>query len=209
MRFSALLGAGLMAGLFAADAEAQGAFEGIITFSGRTAGAANPGAVYVKGGRVRMERPGSRGEWLIIDEAGREIAVSESRRQYVVFGTKAHESDAAATFEPMGKNEVIAGYPCTYYRVHDVKGPLDNDEVCITTALGFMAFMPGGTRGTLNPRGVQAQFPKGFFILKSVNSGGTAEVSKIERQSLSDALFAPPAGYTEVKMPVRGGRSGL
>ena len=47
------------------------------------------------------------------------------------------------------------------------------------------------------------QFGDGFLVLKVLDSKGatSTEVIKVDRRPLSDALFAPPPGYTETKLP--------
>lgn len=199
MRLATILGAA--AALFLANAaRARGQqFEGVITLS--APGMLDGAKMYFKGTRARMERRGQLGT-LIIDANGRIVRLIDARRQYFVMSNRTRVPQRSPKFEPIGKQETIAGLSCSYYRTRDPGGLQDGDEVCVTSALGFVGLTPGGPIGDLNARAVQEQFPKGFFILKTVTTKGTvSKVVSIERKSLPDNLFAPPAGYTEMTMP--------
>ena len=63
-----------------------------------------------------------------------------------------------------------------------------------------------GAAGNPGLREYLKAFKDGFFPLRmTVTKGGktvmTQEAVKIEPGSLPEDLFAPPAGYTELKMP--------
>jgi hypothetical protein len=56
------------------------------------------------------------------------------------------------------------------------------------------------------PRGAElwlAEFPDGFFILSLTAEGASMVVSEVAPGSLPDERFAPPADYTEMKVPIR------
>lgn len=118
---------------------------------------------------------------------------------------------------PTGKQEVIAGYPCEHWLIGD-KQEID---VCVAKGLGY--FGMGGSMGRSGGSWKNLMFdPKlltaaaahpewvkflegGAFPLKLIAQEGgktrmTMEVTKIERKSLSDDLFAIPPGYKEFNM---------
>ena len=202
MRFSTLFAAAAMTMVAAGTTPAQAPFEGIISFGSAMTGHFRNGKLYLKGANARLEAPAQPGA-LIMTADGRAITVMESKHIYMVFGKRSGKVGSAPKFESLGKSDVIAGVPCDYYRAHEPGHPHDGEEACITGALGFVGFIQGGPAGDMDATIVREQFPKGFFILQSSNQKGviTTEVAKIERTALNDDLFAPPAGYTEMKLP--------
>lgn len=203
MLFRTLLSAGLVAAMLPAGLAAQGRFEGVITLrTGTTKGNGVEDHLYVKGSRVRLER----GENTVIwDQDGRQIAIRNAARQYVVLGTASQTKPSTLRFEPTGRSETVAGYPCKYYKIVDSSDKARaSGEGCVTMALGFVKLGPGALVPA-DERTLRGQFRDGFLLLKVLDQKGVAasEVTQVERRSLSDALFAPPAGYTEMKL--RGG----
>jgi len=203
--------AGVLAAYTPGTLLAQKDFEGVITWGSVLAtGGAGQTVISVKGGKTRVEMSDpKRGQSFtsIRDGSGRIIMVIAPKKAYYVMGT-ARELLDARKYEATGRKETVAGYPCEYYRVLDAKGQNeDNEEACITTALGFVGVGPGGALADDEAKAIRQQFRDGFFMLKATHKGRPpVQVLKIERKPLSDDLFAPPAGYTEIKMP---GRSGL
>lgn len=191
-----------MTAIVAAATSAQTPFEGVITYSNAMRGHFRDGKMYVKGASARLEAPSQPGAFIVAAD-GRIIAVMDARHVYMVMGKRPTRAVSSAKFESLGKSEVIAGLRCEYYRAHDPGGPHDGESACITSELGFPGLFQGGPIGDMDANSLRAQFPKGFFILKSSNQRGetTTEIAKIERTALNDDLFAPPAGYTEMKMP--------
>src|SRR5215467_7405297 len=197
MRHAVLLGT---AALCATAAGAQAPqFEGVITLS--APGMLDGAKLFYKGSRARMERRGSLGT-LLLDGSGRIIRLIDARHQYFIMGSRTGVPQRSPKFEPLGKQETIAGLTCSFYHTRDPGGLQDGDDVCVTSALGFVGLTLGGPLGDLNAQAVRNQFPKGFYILKTVTKKGTvSQVVSIERKPLADDLFVPPAGYTEMTMP--------
>jgi hypothetical protein len=181
--------------------QGSGDFEGVITMLSTSGGARDEMVLRIKGARWRMEMEmdGDRGA-MIRDENGRLISVMDDTRQYAFLPQIPDEEGDALTFVPLGRSETIAGYRCDHYRVADPSGIQDGDTVCVTTELGWVGFGPGGPLGAADERAMRAQFGDGFLILRSVDGQGDGEsvVTRVERTAVDDALFAPPAGYTEV-----------
>jgi hypothetical protein len=181
--------------------QGSGDFEGVITVLSTSHGERDEMILRIKGARWRMEMEmdGDRGA-MIRDENGRLISVMDDTRQYAFLPQLPDEEEDALTFVPLGRSETIAGYRCDHYRVVDPSGIQDGDAVCVTTELGWVGFGPGGPLGAADERAMRAQFGDGFLILRSVDGQGDGEsvVTRVERTAVSDALFAPPPGYTEV-----------
>ena len=199
----------ITAGSVPAPLLAQKNFEGTITWGSVLAtGGQGETVISVKGGKTRIDMTDPRRGTLtsIRDGSGRIIMVIAPRKAYYVMGN-ARELFDARKYEATGRKETVAGYPCEYYRVLDAKGRNeDNAEACVTTALGFAAVGQGGAMADDEAKSIRQQFPNGFMILKATHNGRSpVQVLKVEKKSLSDDLFSPPAGYTEIKMPGRSG----
>jgi len=203
---------------FAAGASAQ-AFEGVITQK-MTAGGMNMDLViYVKGEKVRQEMnaTGMPGGAMIVDPAsGDAIMLMTGQKQYMRFPVSetGRQGDARVPeFTATGVKETIAGHSCEHYTVKVENNDVD---VCIATGIGTFvgasgANPMGGRRGgggegisDAAMRELARQFKGGFFPLKIVSrterGDATIEVTKIEKKSLSDDLFAIPEGFTEIRM---------
>jgi hypothetical protein len=145
---------------------------------------------------------------VIASDDGEATAVMMAARRYMVL-PKQSGVDANPRFTATGKRATIAGLDCQYYRQSEESrfwGP--PGESCITTALGFHAI--GGGGGLIkaaDAAALKAQFGTGFFILKKIDPTGKTsfEVTKVERTSVPDAMFALPPGFTEMKMSGRPG----
>ncbi|HWP46070.1 MAG TPA: DUF4412 domain-containing protein [Candidatus Limnocylindrales bacterium] len=118
---------------------------------------------------------------------------------------------------PTGKQETIAGYPCEHW----LMGDQQEIDICVAKGLGYFGMgNPMGRGGNLlknlifDPKllTAAAAHPEwvkflqgGAFPLKLTKQEDgktrmTLEVTKIERKSLSDALFTVPPGYKEFNM---------
>jgi hypothetical protein len=200
MRFGTLVTAGILAVQHPAGPAAQQRFEGVITMKvGMAKGQGVETHLYLKGAQARMERTGAVGV-LIRDSNGRLMTVMDGAKRYVVFG-KASES--GLKFEAIGKSETVAGYRCKYYKVIHTDKKQEDTEACVTGAFGFVGLGIGGDSRGLDELALRSQFGDGFLVLKVLDSKGatSTEVIKVERRAVSDAMFAPPAGYIETKLP--------
>lgn len=119
-----------------------------------------------------------------------------------------------------GQHETIAGIPCDHYLFQNAD---DKDaqpiDMCGATGLGFMGM--AGQSNSMMPSTaalLRAQNPElarlarqGFFPLKMTFSErqhpekkSVWVVTQIDRHRPDAALFQPPAGYTELKIPGMG-----
>jgi hypothetical protein len=132
---------------------------------------------------------------------------------------KQQSADKAAagklTFSKTGKTMSVAGVPCEVYRGEyvDEDGDKSQGEACVATGIGFaldaLTFNnPMVQRGGPGYDRMQ-QFRdlvgnnKGILTAKSFkNDTLTTDMQaiKIERKSLGDDVFAPPADYKEIRM---------
>ncbi len=201
MRFQALIRAAMLCAGLPAGLAAQVRFEGVVTMmTGMAKGKGVESHLYIKGNQARMERGGAMGA-LIRDGNGRLMTVMDGAKRYAVLGSVPNEG--GLRFEATGKSESVAGYPCKYFKVTHPSGSGQEDtQACVTSALGFVGLGVGGGPG-LDERALRAQFGDGFLVLKVLDSKGatSTEATKVERRALSDAMFAPPPGYTEMKLP--------
>jgi uncharacterized protein DUF4412 len=120
-----------------------------------------------------------------------------------------------------GRHETIAGHDCEHVIMTSGR---DHSQVDMCVARGMGYYMSGGGSGpgaaqsfwsnipnANDPRYAEfrRQFANGFFPLRmeTKNDQGQVEMTmvatKVDRRSLSDDLFHPPADFREMKMPGR------
>jgi hypothetical protein len=224
-----MIGTAALALLLAPAAVVAQGFEGVISMKLTGGGQDMELTQYVKGARTRQEFSGGPmgAAAMIIDgTTGKVMMLVDEQKMYMVM----EAGSAAAADAPdgpvpeitaTGRKDNIAGHACEYYQVKMPEG--GTVEICAATGLGYYTRFndfPGGRGGrrgggaaaTRNVRFWQEKFSEGFFPLKTVTTQNgqtmTMEVTKIEKKSVSDDLFTPPAGYTEMKMPGRGAGAG-
>jgi hypothetical protein len=188
---------------------AQAPFEGAISMSVTGDNGKSRDLSYlVKGGKMRFDAPGSRGDTvvMIIDPAAKSmLMVMTKQKMYMeqefAGAVAAAEANVKApTVKRTGKMETIAGYKCEHVQVTEEGGA--TSDVCVTTGLGsFRMPMGGGPGGPPREPGWQSGVDKGGFPLKVVKDGKvTLEVTKIDKKSLDAALFAAPDGFSKFDM---------
>lgn len=151
--------------------------------------------------------------------AQKTYTVSSAADMAAMAGELSKGQKAAASRVPAmsktGKKEAIAGFTCEHWLIGDRK-PAD---VCLAKGLGFM-----GVTGQSGMGGLGAAFPAmdrasiqaavaanpelkelaegGAFPLKVEMDNGKMSmvVTRIEKASLGDDLFKPPAGYKEMNV---------
>ena len=178
----------------------------------------------LKGGKLRIEMPGQKGGGgMIMDPTKREmIMLMDEQKMYMTMTlpeaaveTATKKSDDS-TLEKTSETEKILGYTATKYIVTEKNG--STTDMWLAEGLGtFMSFnqnnpMAGRGRGGSNAQSWErALAGKELFPLRVVGKDKAAketmrmEVSGIEKKSLPDALFAPPADYQKLDMGGMGG----
>jgi hypothetical protein len=177
-----------------------------------------------KGNKVRQEMSmmGPDVVSIIDGDAGTGLMLMPAMQSYMKMDFKALASQAGSvgtpTITPTGTTETVVGHTCENYTVTMPNGTM---QMCVAKDLGFYSGSLNASGGTGGNPSMQAYtevfrktFPDGFFPLKmTVGAEGmamTMTVTKIEPKSVSDDQFKQdvPAGYTEMKMPVRPGTGG-
>jgi hypothetical protein len=212
---------------------AQKEFEGAVTMNMNMGGMMSVDVVTLsKGNKVRQEMSMMGQDMIsIIDgDAGTGLMLMPAMQSYMKMDFKALASQASQAgsvgtpmITPTGTTETVLGHTCENYTVTMPNGAMQNGtmQMCVAKDLGFYSGSLNASGGTGGNPSMQAYtevfrktFPDGFFPLKmTVGAEGmsmTMTVTKIEPKSVSDDQFKQevPAGYTEMKMPVRGGTGG-
>jgi hypothetical protein len=174
----------------------------------------------LKGQKVRMDMNAEGNQVAMIMDVTKQemLMLMPDQQMYMVMPMKkameqAMEKSGANTadVEVTGKTETILGYKCSQILVKD-KGTVT--EVWAAEGLGaFMGLssggggMFGGGKPAAAAKWEEVMKSKGGFPLRVItrNAAGK-EISKMEATkvapgSLSDSLFAPPAGFQKFSMP--------
>lgn len=195
-------------------ARAQDAFEGVVTMQMQPGPGLEQTMQYsVKGEKTRMDISGGDMKMFQLYDAGTGVfdMVIPMRHMYTERTVDAPTADPGAgktKIEWTGKKETIAGHECEHANLTDEEGKVS--DVCLAKDLGRFMGMPGGSRGRGGRGGGGWQGHIGqTFPLKVVQDGRVAMlVTRVEKKSLDDSLFAVPSGYQKMGMPGRGGGPG-
>lgn len=214
-RFLPLLALGLV--LFHANLLSARTFEGTVTMQ-MTAGRDQALNIQysVKGGLLRVETQVSQQmtATAIMDLAKDEmIILMPGQPMYMVMPIQKTAEDAAGqtaedvTLENTGVTDKILGYTCTKYLAKSKEGVT---EIWATHELGVFMGLSGGMSGPMGKNQSAANWEKAlkgkdFFPLRVVGDGKgkqafRLEATAVERKSLPDSLFAPPAGHRKFDM---------
>jgi len=126
----------------------------------------------------------------------------------------AKDDEGSFNFTKTGKTETVAGVPCEVYRGSYVDGEGKNSEgeACVANGVGFaladiMANNPlmqqSGQNRMMERYRQLVGGHKGILKATSIKDGKPTtefQATKIEPKSVNDAVFAPPAGYKEVRL---------
>jgi hypothetical protein len=211
----------IVSALVAPSALLAAAFEGKVNFT-ITQGRDQPQQISynLKGDKIRIEMPGQKAMGgLIIDPMKKEtLVIMDEQKMYMVMAMPDVQAQAAdakqgdVKLEKTGEKEKILGYDAEKYisTYQDTK-----TEMWLAEGLGtFMSFnqgnpMSGGRRGRGTPPSQdweRALAGKELFPLRVVSKDKSGkesfkmEATAINKQSLPDSLFTPPAGYQKLDM---------
>jgi hypothetical protein len=122
-------------------------------------------------------------------------------------------SERKFNFTKTGKTETVAGVPCEVYHGEVVGADKEKDEgeACVATGVGFaladLTFNNPMLMGRDSDRFEQYRqlvgANKGILKASRLENGkpqNDLEAIKIEKTTVPDSMFQPPAGYTEVRM---------
>lgn len=214
-------------------AAAQGTgFEGVTTYQLHSEKSpARTMVVTSKGNKLRVDmsdptNPSRGGSFVMDGDAHTRMMVMNEQKKYIIMpesmaGGMGKGADAADgkkfTFTKTGRTETVAGVTCQV--IHgtgtDTNGKTEEGDMCVAKGVGFNPAMwenLGGQAGA--PRGGMAAIRDavgdGNGIVKMSNTKDgqpnfTIEVTNINKSSVADAAFAPPAGFTQFQMPAGAG----
>lgn len=173
------------------------------------------------GNNVSVITDGESGKMILLNHPQKMwIDMASMNQMMARMGRGAKETeDAPKEMPPIERTdrvETIAGHECRHYLINIQGG---NVDLCAATGMGIM--MPGGvpSMGMGRPQGPSMPalpnadvwmraFKDGFFVLKmdATSKDGTMSwlVKSVEKKSVPEDQFKPPATYNEMKMP--GGR---
>jgi hypothetical protein len=204
----------------ASRAEAQAPFEGVVTMRLNAGTAPGAGAAarpqeleyLIRNGKARVNLAGPGGGMAMImvpaekkmymlmaaQHAYLEVPVSE------VVSAAAAADAVAPKIAKTGRKERIAGYECETYTLTATTGSAagQQTEICIAQGLGSYAnpasMVPGAPQTVWQRALANAGFP-----LRVTTPGGQValEVTKIEKQRLSNDLFTVPPTFTKMATP--------
>lgn len=208
--------------VFAPAVLLAGAFEGKVNFAITTGKGQSQQINYnLKGDKIRIEMPGQKGMGgMIVDPMKKEMLVMmDEQKMYMVMAmpdvaAQAVEAKSGEVkLEKTGQKEKILGYDAEKY-VATHEGT--TTELWLAEGLGtFMSFNQGnpmmggrGSRGGAQPTQSweRALAGKELFPLRVVSKDKSGkdsfkmEATAIEKQSLPESLFVPPAGYQKFDM---------
>jgi hypothetical protein len=198
-----LFGAAAGLAICSPPARAQ-SFEGVLTIRMATPAGGGDATYSIKGERMRMDMSmGGMGSIAtILDQSTKKAyMIMPARSMYMEtdIPPAAQQSDKGS-FAWKGTKETIAGQECEDATAKDPDGA--SYDMCIARGLAVFGHAGGMRRsGPTWQDQVQGGFP--LKVVKTGESEPVFEVTKIEKKSLSDDLFTPPAGYQKMSMPGR------
>ena len=172
----------------------------------------------VKGSKIRMEMGGQKdAPGMIMDMEKKEmITLMDSEKMYMVMAIPDEVATKGAKavdtkLEKTGQKEKILGYTAEKY-LSTTDG--EKTELWLAEGIGSFAMMGGANSGKRkggSPAWEKALAGKDLFPLRivSLDKAGKEtfrmETTAINKQSLPDSLFTPPAGYQKFDMGGLGG----
>ncbi|MFL5578775.1 MAG: DUF4412 domain-containing protein [Gemmatimonadaceae bacterium] len=217
-----------LAPLAVRPAAAQQPFEGVITV--RTTGMQaqqQDAQYYVRQGASRVEMTSSRGQMVLVTDPQKRTMYMMMPEQKTYMerplapapGPVTKDAPAESQVVRTGRTDTIAGFQCEHVTITTERGAAD---ACVTRQLGAVPAMgagmrrgmggPGGGAGAgAGARGgamggwraaLDAQPDLGFPLRVETDGRTVWEVTKVERRTLDPALFAVPAGYQQMQMPM-------
>jgi hypothetical protein len=205
--------------VLSAGLAAPAAFEGKIRMRITSEGKPQEIQYAMKGARLRMEMSdGKKTMASIVDmKALQVLLLMPDEKMYMVmpFRGAMEQAQAAAaesSFEKTADTAVILGYKTTKYLAR-TKGEKEPVEIWAAEGIGAY-FNPddfGSMAGKRKPAAWELQLrEKGFFPLRTVTKDKRGretrmEVIALDKSSLPDSLFVPPADFKRFEMPGLGG----
>lgn len=202
-----------------------GDFEGLMLLNETSDGTTMQQQWFLKGDKLRFEETGPDADkGAMIFDAKEKVmySIRHDEKIYMEIPTGETSKSAPDMSEDVvivktGKRDQAAGYSCEIYHTKD-KSDGSTGELCIARGIGnaamfgMMSAQAGGA--SLLPGWMRELFKDGGFPIKGVDRDAKGheearwEVVNIEKKSLDDALFLPPADYKKQDMAVIRQQSG-
>jgi hypothetical protein len=207
-------------------------FEGAITMHVTTSRGAEDLTFFTKAGKLRVDTPAHNNEMahVVFDPStNKTLVIMDNQKMYMEMdrppvggippGMPGGGPGAAATphappqITKTGKHETIAGMDCEDWTSKDASGKVG--AICAAKGIAFFDFAamaPGRSEGAA---WIDQLRSEQYFPLRAVDTDASGkevsrmEATKIERKSLDDSLFVPPAGYHPMVIPQMGGAGGM
>lgn len=200
-------------------------FEGLMLLNETSDGTTMQQQWFLKGDKLRFEETGPDADkGVMIFDAKKKVMYSLQHDEKIYMEIPTGETSKAApdrsedvVVAKTGTRDQAAGYSCEIYHTKD-KSDGSTGELCIARGignaamLGMMSAQAGGA--SLLPGWMRELFKDGGFPIKGVdrdakgNEEARWEVVTIEKKSLDDRLFLPPADYKKQDMAVIRQQSG-
>ncbi len=194
-------------------------FEGLMLLNETSDGATMQQQWFMKGDKLRFEETGpdaDKGAMIFDAKKKMMYSLQHDEKMYMEIPMGETSKAERGTSEDVvvvktGTRDRAAGYSCEIYHTKD-NSDGSTGELCIARGigneamLGMMSAQAGGA--SLLPGWMRELFKDGGFPIKGVdrdakgNEEARWEVVKIEKKSLDDRLFLPPADYKKQDMAV-------
>lgn len=165
---------------------------------------------------MMMVEPDKQQYMLMTEEDSKQMQAMMGPMMERMKQQQAHRTDPGkVNFAKTGRTEIVAGVPCEVWHGEytDESGEKDEGEACVATGVGFALSELTYNNPIMQSGGAaHEQFEqyrqlvggnKGILKATSIKKGKTStelEAIKIERKVVGDEVFAPPAGYKEIRM---------
>jgi hypothetical protein len=157
----------------------------------------------VKGERLRMNTPpAANGDhmYAVMDYGAKKIMTISDTKKTATFMSWDEVSGAAAAIQKKqngapvatGRKDIVAGYVCDVYETVSTAG--DKNQACVARGLHFPRM--GSSGGWLGSLEGDDWFPMRVDAASPIDHKKThMEVTRVEKKSLPESVFAIPAGY--------------
>jgi hypothetical protein len=204
-------------------------FEGAISMHMTTSHGAEDLTFLTKGGKLRVDAPAHNGEMahVIFDPStSKMLVIMDTQKMYMEMdrppgaaGGMPGMPGAAATphvppqITKTGKHETIAGMECEDWTSKDESGR--TASLCVAKGIAFFDFASMAPGRGESAAWIDQLKSAQYFPLRAVDTDASGkeisrmDVTKIEKKSVDDSLFSPPAGYHPMVIPKMGGAGGM
>ena len=187
----------------------QDQFEGKVTFNVYDNGESHTMQYYVKGSKLRFDanEQGHEGQ-IIMDPAAKQfMIVMPQQKMYMVMPIpdmkdkkmESESMDNKADFVKTGETKDILGYTAEKWTYKDGD---DKGEAWMTKDIGGFQLFNNPMQDE-KPQWQKDLETEGYFPLLVYENGDKVfEVTNIDKQSLDESMFEPPAGFQKMDMPM-------